>query len=151
MEAVVTGVESFGLFVQGIELPAEGLIRTELLLDDHYHFDRATHTLAGHRSGNLYRLGDRLRVVVARVDLERRELDFRLVSSEPRREAKAEAPTRARKSTQPRKPTQPRKSTQPEKAVKTKKAAKKGRKSPKKKPVKKQAKRKTRVKRRRQQ
>ncbi len=89
MEAVVTGVESFGLFVQGIELPAEGLIRTELLLDDHYHFDRATHTLAGHRSGNIYRLGDRLRVVVARVDLERRELDFRLVPGKPQRAAKA--------------------------------------------------------------
>ena len=79
MDAVVTGVESFGLFVQGIELPAEGLIHADSLVDDYYHFDRATHTLAGHRSGNLYRLGDVLRVAVARVDLDRRELDFRLV------------------------------------------------------------------------
>jgi ribonuclease R len=80
MEAVITGVESFGLFVQGVELPAEGLIRVDSLVDDFYRFDRATHTLAGNRSGNMFRLGDMVRVAVARVDLERRELDFRLVA-----------------------------------------------------------------------
>jgi ribonuclease R len=79
MEAVVTGVESYGIFVQGIELPAEGLVRVETFSDDYYRFDRATHTLAGHREGNRFRLGDLLRVAVARVDLERRELDFRVV------------------------------------------------------------------------
>ncbi|MGA2034742.1 MAG: RNB domain-containing ribonuclease, partial [Thermoguttaceae bacterium] len=79
MDAVVTGVENFGLFVQGIELPAEGLIHADALADDYYDFDRATHTLCARRSGNRYRLGDLLRVSVARVDLERRELDFRLV------------------------------------------------------------------------
>jgi ribonuclease R len=78
MDAVVTGVESYGLFVEGLELPAEGLIHVDALADDYYSFDRGTHTLAGRRQGNQYRLGDRLRVVVARVDLERRELDFRL-------------------------------------------------------------------------
>ena len=79
MEAVVTGVENFGLFVQGIELPAEGLVHIDSLSDDYYQFDRAAHTLSGHRLGNSFRLGDRLRIRVARVDLERRELDFRLV------------------------------------------------------------------------
>jgi ribonuclease R len=80
MDALVTGVESFGLFVEGIELPAEGLIHADALADDYYHFDRATHTLTGRRRGHCYRLGDRLRVAVARVDLSRRELDFRLVA-----------------------------------------------------------------------
>jgi ribonuclease R len=89
MEAVVTGVESFGLFVQGIELPAEGLVHADSLTDDYYHFDRATHTLAGHRSGNVFRLGDVLRVTVARVDLDRRELDFRLVQRKRRKKAVA--------------------------------------------------------------
>ena len=79
MDAVITGVESFGLFVQGLELPAEGLVHVESMVDDYYQFDRATHTLSGHRAGNTFRLGDRVRVVVTRVDLERRELDFRLV------------------------------------------------------------------------
>jgi ribonuclease R len=84
MDGVVTGVESFGLFVQGLDLPAEGLIHTDALSDDFYAFDRATHTLAGRRRGNRYRLGDPLQVVVARVDLERRELDFRLVARKER-------------------------------------------------------------------
>ena len=85
MDAVVTGVESYGIFVQGIELPAEGLVRVETLSDDYYRFDRATHTLAGHRAGNSYRLGDLLRVAVARVDLERREFDFRVVETRKER------------------------------------------------------------------
>jgi ribonuclease R len=79
MDAVVSGVENFGLFAQGLELPAEGLIRVDALMDDYYQFDRSTHTLAGRREGNTFRLGDRIRVAVARVDLDRRELDFRLV------------------------------------------------------------------------
>ena len=85
MEAVVTGVESYGIFVQGVKLPAEGLVRVETLRDDTYRFDRASHTLTGHRAGNSYRLGDLLRVAVAKVDLERRELDFRVVEREKRK------------------------------------------------------------------
>lgn len=84
MDAVITGVETFGLFAQGLALPAEGLIRVETLADDVYHFDRTAHTLAGYRSGNSFRLGDLVRVAVARVDIERRELDFRLVGHRAR-------------------------------------------------------------------
>ncbi|MBM3953105.1 MAG: VacB/RNase II family 3'-5' exoribonuclease [Planctomycetes bacterium] len=77
LDAVVTGVEPFGLFVQGLELPAEGLLPAAALPDDVYRFDRAAHTLAGRRPGNAFRLGDRIRVAVARVDLDRRELEWR--------------------------------------------------------------------------
>ena len=87
MDALVTGVENFGLFVQGVDLPAEGLIRTESLADDYYTFDRATHSLTGRRFGNRYRLGDRLRVVVTRVDPLRRELDFRLLRRDEEQDA----------------------------------------------------------------
>jgi ribonuclease R len=79
MHAVVTGVEAFGLFVQGLALPAEGLVTLESLPNDSYRFERASHTLIGRRPGNSFRLGDRVRVTVFRVDLERRTLDFRLV------------------------------------------------------------------------
>jgi ribonuclease R len=79
MNAVITGVEDFGLFAQGVELPAEGLIHVDTLDDDFYRYDSATHSLAGHRSGNRYRLGDLIRVQVAHVDIDRRELDFRVV------------------------------------------------------------------------
>ncbi len=81
MDAVVTGVESYGLFVEGIKLPAQGLVRIETLRDDTYRFDRASHTLAGYRAGNSFRLGDLVRVAVAKVDLERREIDFRVVEA----------------------------------------------------------------------
>jgi ribonuclease R len=79
MDAVITGVEDFGLFAQGTELPAEGLVHVDSLADDYYRFDRDTHSLAGYRSGNRYRLGDVIRVEVAHVDVDRRELDFRIV------------------------------------------------------------------------
>ena len=92
MDAVITGVESYGIFVEGIKLPAEGLVRVESLRDDYYRFDRASHTLAGHRAGNSYRLGDLLRVAVAKVDLERREIDFRVVE---RSHGRATPPRRA--------------------------------------------------------
>ncbi len=76
---IVTGVESFGLFVQGQEVPAEGFVHITALTDDYYHFDRTTHSLTGHRQGNSFRLGDKVRVAVANVDVERRQLDFRML------------------------------------------------------------------------
>jgi ribonuclease R len=82
MDAVVTGVETFGLFVQGLGLPAEGLVSLQSLPDDTYRFERASHTLSGRRPGHSFRLGDRVRVAVAKVDLDRRVLDFRLVERE---------------------------------------------------------------------
>jgi len=79
MEAVITGVEKFGLFAQGIDLPAEGLIHVSALQDDYYRYDQRSHSLVGNRAGNSFRLGDLIRVEVARVDIDRRELDFRIV------------------------------------------------------------------------
>jgi len=81
MAAVVTGVEPFGLFVQGLELPAEGLVAIDSLPQDTYRFERANHTLVGRRPGNSFRLGDPVRVSVFRVDLDKRSLDFRLVTA----------------------------------------------------------------------
>ncbi len=84
MDAVVTGVEEFGLFVQGIKLPAEGLVHVTTLADDYYRFDRRSHSLTGNRSGNSFRLGDMVYVEVARVDIDRRELDFRVLQKKRR-------------------------------------------------------------------
>jgi len=100
MDAVVTGVEAFGLFVQGLALPAEGLVTLESLPDDSYRFERVSHTLIGRRPGNSFRLGDRVRVTVFRVDLERRTLDFRLVENggRVRRGSRPSQPQRAKKS-----------------------------------------------------
>jgi ribonuclease R len=96
MEAIVTGVEEFGLFARGVELPAEGMLHITALADDYYHYDRRTHTLEGRRAGHRFRLGDRLRVEVAHVDVDRRELDFRLVQrSAVRRAARVQRPGKA--------------------------------------------------------
>lgn len=84
MDAVITGVEEYGMFVMGVELPAEGLVPITTLSDDYYRYDARTHTLTGHRSGNTFRLGDRVNVEVARVELDRRELDFRIVGMRQR-------------------------------------------------------------------
>jgi len=107
MDAVITGVESFGLFAQGVKLPAEGLIRVDSLVDDYYRFDRATHTLAGNRSGNTFRLGDLVRVAVAGVDLERRELDFRLIARREHAPAPPPAGSRGAKPAGPRRSQKP--------------------------------------------
>ncbi|MFM8892710.1 MAG: S1 RNA-binding domain-containing protein [Planctomycetia bacterium] len=82
-KGVVTGVDPFGLFVQGLGIPAEGLVALESLPDDTYRFERSSHSLVGRRPGHAYRLGDRLEVKVLRVDLERRTLDFGLVEEKP--------------------------------------------------------------------
>ena len=79
MEAVVTSVEQFGVFVMGLEIPAEGLIRIEGLHDDVYRFDRHAKILIGQRAGNTFRIGDRVLVEVVRADADARQIDFRLV------------------------------------------------------------------------
>jgi ribonuclease R len=81
MNALVTGVEDFGLFVQGVELPADGLVHISSLQDDYYHYDATSHSLVGYREGHRYRLGDLVNVEVFHVDVDRRELDFRLAST----------------------------------------------------------------------
>ena len=63
------------------ERPATGFVFTEGPLwhpDDYYYFDEASHSLIGRRSKRRYRLGDKVRVTVVRVDLQRRQLDFRV-------------------------------------------------------------------------
>ena len=99
MDAVVTGVEDFGLFCQGIELPAEGLVHVTALTDDYYRHDRTTHSLTGQRAGNIFRLGDPIRVSVARVDVDRRELDFRLVARKKRPPQAEKPPTKGKRLT----------------------------------------------------
>lgn len=77
-DGVVTGVTSFGVFVQLVDLSVDGLVHVSSLENDYYHFDGATQSLVGERSRIRYALGDPLRVVVARVDAENRRIDFRL-------------------------------------------------------------------------
>jgi ribonuclease R len=78
LDAVITGVADYGFFAQAERFPAEGLVHISSLVDDYYWFDEASHTLEGKRTRRRFRLGDRVRIEVARVDVQRRMLDFRL-------------------------------------------------------------------------
>jgi ribonuclease R len=78
LDAVITGVADYGFFAQAERFPAEGLVHISSLVDDYYWFDEASHTLEGKRTKRRFRLGDRVRVEVARVDVPRRLLDLRL-------------------------------------------------------------------------
>src|SRR5262249_41517706 len=80
-DAVVTGVQGWGFFCQAVEVPAEGLVHVSTLDDDQYYFEAAALQLTGRRSGRQFRLGAKVRVVVAHVDVNRRQLDFRLAGS----------------------------------------------------------------------
>lgn len=76
---IISSVTSFGLFVELTGIFVEGLVHVATLDRDYFHFDAAGHRLYGERSGVSYRLGDAVRVKVARVDLDERKIDFDLV------------------------------------------------------------------------
>jgi ribonuclease R len=90
LDAVITGVADYGFFAQAERFPAEGLVHISSLVDDYYWFDEPSHTLEGRRTKRRFRLGDRVRVEVARVDVQRRMLDLRLADMQPRRERNEE-------------------------------------------------------------
>ncbi|WP_233523469.1 ribonuclease R [Dyella solisilvae] len=94
-EGTVTGVTSFGLFVELEESKVSGLVHISQLSNDYYHFDPVRHLLKGERSGAQFRLGDHVRVQVLRASLEDRKIDFRLVS--PRKEKSVPPPTTERR------------------------------------------------------
>ena len=80
----VTAVTSFGIFVTLDELFVEGLVHISDLGADYFHYDEARHALVGERSGQQFRLSDRVSVQLVRVDMESRKIDFRLVEGSAR-------------------------------------------------------------------
>ena len=75
-EGAVTGVTPFGLFVMLDEYFVDGLVHISELGRDYYQFDAARHQLLGERTGKRYRLADRMKVKLVRVDLDSRKIDF---------------------------------------------------------------------------
>lgn len=88
LNAIITGVADYGFFAQGVQLPVEGLVHISTLMDDYYYYEERTHSLIGRRTNRTYRLGDSVRVNVVRVDLQRRQLDFRVTEEAPASEKK---------------------------------------------------------------
>ena len=81
-DGVITGVTNFGLFVQVTDLLVDGLVHVTSLSNDYYHYESGTQSLVGERTRRAYRLGEKMRVQVNRVDMDTRRIDFRPV--EPR-------------------------------------------------------------------
>jgi ribonuclease R len=72
----VSSVTSFGMFVSLDDLYVEGLVHISELGKDYFQFDAAKHQLLGERTGQKYRLGDRVQVRVVKVDMESTKIDF---------------------------------------------------------------------------
>ncbi|HEX4590067.1 MAG TPA: ribonuclease R, partial [Gemmataceae bacterium] len=81
-DAVITGVAEYGFFAEAEQMPIEGRVHISTLSDDYYIYDESAHTLEGRRTKKRYRLGDKVRVEVVRVDQVRRQVDFRVVSAD---------------------------------------------------------------------
>lgn len=75
-EGRVTGVTAFGLFVTLDDFFVDGLVHISELGRDYYRFEPTRHLLLGERTGKRYRLADRMRVKLVRVDIESRKIDF---------------------------------------------------------------------------
>jgi Exoribonuclease R len=83
-DGVISGVTSFGLFVELDESKVNGLVHVTQLPQDYYQFDAVRKTLSGERRGSEFRLGDRVRILVLKASMEERKIDFRLVGKDER-------------------------------------------------------------------
>ena len=116
-DGYVTGVSAFGLFVELVEPFVEGLVHVSTIAGDDYRYVEAAHALHGARTRTVYKLGDRVRARVLRVDTDRRLVDLALVEhldgergARPRRAPGAVRPKRSsdRRRHTPRQPARGR-------------------------------------------
>jgi ribonuclease R len=77
-DGYITGVAAFGLYVELIDHFVEGMVHVSTMADDYYRFVERAHIMRGENTGRVYRLGDRVRVQVIKVDMERRQVDLGL-------------------------------------------------------------------------
>ncbi len=133
MDAVITGVDRYGFFVRGVEIPAEGLVHISTLSGrDYFDFDRPTMSITGRRSGQVFRLGDHVRVKVAHVDVDRREFDLQYVSTirsakRPQRKKKSASRGRSQRSAEQGKMRKKQERTRPAKTGRSSRKTKKRR------------------------
>jgi ribonuclease R len=101
-DGYVTGVAPFGMFVELVDHYVEGLVHVSTMADDYYRFREQAHALFGENTRKTYRLGDKVRVQIVRVDLDRRMIDLGLedvlaaVARDERRRGPARSRTRPR-------------------------------------------------------
>lgn len=76
---IISGVSEYGIYVQLNETLIEGMIRLRDLLDDYYIFDEKNYQLVGRHKRKRYRIGDKVKAKVTKVDKEKRWIDFLIV------------------------------------------------------------------------
>jgi ribonuclease R len=80
-EGLISGVTSFGLFIEITPYLIEGLVHIDNMADDYYIYEEKTYSLIGKDFGQVYRLGDAVKVKVVKVDREHNTVDFELVGN----------------------------------------------------------------------
>ncbi|TFH48700.1 MAG: ribonuclease R, partial [Bacteroidia bacterium] len=78
-EGVISGVTEWGIYVEIIENQCEGMVAIRELQDDFFEYDEVNYCIKGRRTGKVYMLGDNVTVEVARADLRKKQLDYKLV------------------------------------------------------------------------
>jgi len=101
-DGVISSVVSFGIFVALNDVFVEGLVHVTELGQDYFHFDAARHQMMGERTGKRFRLGDRVRVAVAKVDLDTSQIDFTLADAGHAAGAGTDRPARTSAKAPPR-------------------------------------------------
>lgn len=81
-DGIISGVTGWGVFVELKDNKCEGMLRLAALKDDHYDFDEKNFQVIGRRTGKTYRLGDEIRVRIAKTDILKRAVDFELPVSD---------------------------------------------------------------------
>jgi ribonuclease R len=96
-DGYITGVAPFGMFVELTEHYVEGLVHVSTMADDYYRYNELSHSLFGESTRKTYRLGDRVRVQIVRVDMERRQIDLGIedVLEKVRRNERSRGPQRS--------------------------------------------------------
>ncbi len=78
-DGVISGVTEWGIYVEIVENQCEGMINIRELGDDYYEYDEDNYCLRGRSTGKVYTLGDKVRIEVVKADLQKKQLDFRMV------------------------------------------------------------------------
>ena len=78
-EGAISGVSKWGIFVEIIDNKCEGMVSLRDMEDDYYYLDEENYCVIGQKYGTIYKLGDKVKIMVKRANLSRKQLDFELV------------------------------------------------------------------------
>jgi ribonuclease R len=95
---LISGVSKWGIYVELIGSKCEGMVRLKDLSDDYYFLDEENYQVTGQRTGNQYKLGDKVKIRVKKIDLSRKEMDFQIINEKFEKPGKFERQRSGRRS-----------------------------------------------------